>query len=222
MNESIAKLLEVQTHICEEHNLMMIETRTYDEKDSMLDTRLEVMDLSCLGKDVSDEKLKEEYGMKLDVWDFEWEVISSTKKEINKEKYNEFLYEHLKIRFMDEKIVGEIKSFKDLYETDWEFNLEGVVLPMMFIKKIGHYNDDEELVADAYVDVEWARVEVSENGSINVWIFEPSKDCGGEFLRDAEIKHYDKNELEKEIIKQWKKHFGIDFKIKNKRSVYNG
>lgn len=81
------KNIEITTHICKEHNLLMVETRVFSEDNmTMIDARLEIMEIPYVCIEVSDEKLIEKYGMENDVWDFNWEQLSFVKTQMESDK----------------------------------------------------------------------------------------------------------------------------------------
>lgn len=130
----------------------------------------------------------------MDEWTEEIKYIKDLKKKIEMKK---FLYDNLDISF-------SLDNYEKNLGVMCEFTIHTPIKPMMKVKRLKHYMDENKEVSNAYVEIFKGRIERDfDVDYINVWIFEPSMERGGEFLHNANILNYDVEELEEEIIKRW-------------------
>ena len=130
----------------------------------------------------------------VDMWSKEIEYVKELKanREIQK-----FLYDNLTISFYG-------NDYDLGFGTSCEFEITSPLKPLFYVGQRGHYADKDEKCTDSYVELTSGRIEMDEEtGKTVVWIFEPTIDCGGEFLHQVKTLHYDNMELQREIIKRW-------------------
>lgn len=111
-----------------------------------------------------------------------------------------FLHDNLSIKFLG-------NEYDTGFGTSCEFKIDSQIKPMLQVEKRKHYMDDNNECTDAYVEMSEGRIEKDEDtGEISIWIFEPTVKNGGEFLHEVDnMLHYDKQELQDEIIRRWNK-----------------
>lgn len=124
------------------------------------------------------------------------------------------MMEQMEIKF---DVEGYCKTNDVVTEIFCEFEIKAPVMPMFKVGKMGHYDGEEETKEyyDTYTDFKHGRIEMdAETGRTNVWILAFMTEDYGMFLSETEIKNYDCEELEKEIIRRWEEQ-RITSKIKD-------
>lgn len=151
-----------------------------DYFDDMIENHKKDMDL------LEEEFEKEFFGKEVEV-----EEKTDTKKS---------LYDDLHITFHG-------NTLEDGFGLSCEFTLHSPIKPMIKATDLMHYADSDFKVSEGFVEFDYARIEQDEDTEeIVIWIFEPSMDCGGEFLHQVKMLNYNPTELQEEIIKRWKEY----------------
>lgn len=140
-----------------------------------------------------------------------WEMPENIKSDAEVETVNNKDLDRREV-LNDKKFLNDCLSIKFLgneydlgFGTSCEFNIDSKIKPMLKVEEREHHDDPNFGGTDAYVEMTEGRIEKNEEtGEIVIWIFEPTMNNGGKFLHEIDkVLHYDKQELQDEIVKRW-------------------